>query len=131
MNRPLSWGAMSRCFPDKLAHPYSSHSIVLSPPLDFNEVEELAIGALNTTKLCDTTATPGFDPIIGQAGNAGIRMLSGTDPADANDELTLTEEFVVSRGGEYFFTPSINSLKETFARPIEDAIVSWGGLRSE
>ncbi|KAK0496631.1 peroxidase TAP [Armillaria luteobubalina] len=62
-----------------------------------------------------TPATPGFDPIIGQAGNAGIRMLSGTDPADPNAELTLTEEFVVPRGGEYFFTPSVKSLKETFA----------------
>ncbi|KAK0220764.1 hypothetical protein EDD85DRAFT_1028640 [Armillaria nabsnona] len=63
-----------------------------------------------------TPATPGFDPIIGQAGNGGIRMLSGTDPADPNVELTLTEEFVVPRGSEYFFTPSIKSLKETFAK---------------
>lgn len=63
-----------------------------------------------------TPATPGFDPIIGQAGNAGIRTLSGTDPADPNTELTLTEEFVVPRGGEYFFTPSVKSLNETFAR---------------
>ncbi|KAK0484249.1 hypothetical protein EDD18DRAFT_1198806 [Armillaria luteobubalina] len=49
-------------------------------------------------------------------GMAGIRTLSGTDPADPNTELTLMEEFVVPRGGKYFFMPSVKSLKETLAR---------------
>ncbi|KAK0432370.1 peroxidase TAP [Armillaria borealis] len=42
--------------------------------------------------------------------------MPGASSTDPNVELTLTEEFVVPRGGEYFFTPSIKSLKETFAK---------------
>ncbi|KAK0470216.1 peroxidase TAP [Desarmillaria tabescens] len=64
----------------------------------------------------ETLPKPGFDPIIGQAGNGGIRTLSGTDFADPNVEINLTDEFVVPRGGEYFFSPSIKSLKKTFTR---------------
>lgn len=53
-------------------------------------------------------STPGFDAIIGQA-NAGSRFVSGVDPADPNHDLTLLE-FVRSRGGDYFFSPSISAL---------------------
>nr|7ANV_A Chain A, ancestral D-type dye decolorizing peroxidase [Geotrichum candidum] len=61
--------------------------------------------------------TPGFDPIIGQAANNdGARTMSGTDPNNQANELSLpTELFVVPRGGEYFFSPSISALKDTFA----------------
>ncbi|KAF8518402.1 fungal peroxidase [Hysterangium stoloniferum] len=61
-----------------------------------------------------TDSTPGFDPIIGQ--NAGqARFVSGLNPQDANQDITLVNDFVQSRGGEYFFSPSISALKTTFS----------------
>lgn len=62
---------------------------------------------------------PGIDPIIG-VGTP--RELVGTDPdiKDAANELNLTAKWVISRGGEYFFSPSIPALKEKFAaQPTE------------
>lgn len=53
---------------------------------------------------------PGVDPLIGQ----GTRKLSGTDPNNPSFELTLPE-FIIPRGGEYFFSPSLKGLKETIA----------------
>ncbi|MCJ1244609.1 hypothetical protein MMC30_001807 [Trapelia coarctata] len=58
---------------------------------------------------------PGFDPIIGQAANPSSRTLVGTNPQSQSKELTLNTQWVVPKGGEYFFTPSIKALKETFA----------------
>ncbi|KAG6816227.1 hypothetical protein H0H87_007598 [Tephrocybe sp. NHM501043] len=55
-------------------------------------------------------AVPGLDPIIGQ----GLRTFSGTDPNTPSTNLTAPE-FVIPRGGEYFFSPSLKGLKETFA----------------
>ncbi|KAF5375843.1 hypothetical protein D9615_008174 [Tricholomella constricta] len=56
------------------------------------------------------TEVPGLDPLIGQ----GQRKLSGTDPNNPSFELTLPD-FVVPRGGEYFFSPSLKGLRETLA----------------
>ena len=51
----------------------------------------------------------GFDPIIGQ--NPGqSRLMNGYDPTDASKDLTLNQQFVIARGGEYFFAPSISAL---------------------
>ncbi len=68
---------------------------------------------------------PGIDPIIGQvpAGNTGgsgvpndpVRTLSGVDPNRQGDETTLPNLWVLPKGGEYFFSPSIPALKNTFA----------------
>ncbi|KAF8518401.1 fungal peroxidase [Hysterangium stoloniferum] len=59
-------------------------------------------------------STPGFDAVIGQ--NAGqARFISGLDPTDASRDFTLVMDFVQSRGGEYFFSPSISALKTTFS----------------
>ena len=51
-----------------------------------------------------------LDPIIGQ----GVRSMSGLDPLD-EQTLFAMPEFIIPRGGEYFFTPSINGLKTTIA----------------
>ncbi|KAF8625444.1 hypothetical protein AX17_006845 [Amanita inopinata Kibby_2008] len=59
-----------------------------------------------------TPQTPGFDAIIGQGPN---RKLSGVNPDDPSQELALPVEWVVPRGGEYFFVPSLKGLKETIA----------------
>lgn len=59
--------------------------------------------------------TPGFDPIIGQTSDLSIRSMSGAIPGNPTGTLSLTQEWVESKGGEYFFSPSISALKETFA----------------
>lgn len=58
---------------------------------------------------------PGFDPIIGQTSNLAPRALSGTNPKEPDKGLDLSQQWVVTKGGEYFFSPSIPALKQTFA----------------
>ncbi|QRV90386.1 peroxidase family 2 domain protein [Ceratobasidium sp. AG-Ba] len=58
----------------------------------------------------------GLDPIVGQAGGASRTSL-GT--ASGEFKITLPRDFVVSRGGEYFFSPSIHALKTIFAGVTE------------
>jgi hypothetical protein len=60
---------------------------------------------------------PGLDALIGQNGGDGdpLRALSGTDPADPTKSLDLgSAQWVLSKGGEYFFAPSISTLKNVF-----------------
>jgi Dyp-type peroxidase family len=58
-----------------------------------------------------TGINPGLDPLIGQGSE---RKLTGTDPNDPGFELSLPD-FIIPRGGEYFFSPSLKGLKETLA----------------
>ncbi|KAF2232962.1 Dyp-type peroxidase [Viridothelium virens] len=58
---------------------------------------------------------PGFDPIIGQALNGGDRDIILTKAGDPTGNLDLPVEWVVAKGGEYFFSPSIPALKSRFA----------------
>ncbi|KAK7437277.1 dye-decolorizing heme-containing peroxidase [Stygiomarasmius scandens] len=65
-----------------------------------------------------TGNTTGVDPIIGR--NAGTvtdapRVITGTDPLNTNKSFTLNSEFVISRGGEYFFSPPISALSGKLA----------------
>ena len=57
----------------------------------------------------------GFDPIIGQTNSGERRFMSGTDPRNQHATLDLPEEWVISKGGEYLFTPSISALRDVFA----------------
>ncbi|KIJ37003.1 hypothetical protein M422DRAFT_178598 [Sphaerobolus stellatus SS14] len=59
-------------------------------------------------------SAPGFDPIIG-ANKGQPRNTAGLDPTDANKNTTFLIDFVVSRGGEYFFSPSISALAGTLS----------------
>ncbi|KAJ7255204.1 fungal peroxidase [Mycena rebaudengoi] len=56
----------------------------------------------------------GADPIIG-AQNGAARSVTGLDPTDPNKSITLTKDFVVSRGGEYFFSPSLSAIANTLS----------------
>ena len=52
---------------------------------------------------------PGFDSIIGQAKNGAQRDIQLTNTAAG--ALDLPVDWVVPKGGEYFFTPSIPALR--------------------
>ena len=67
--------------------------------------------------------TPGKDPIIGQktVDPAALALDStkddhvniGSFPGQETTPLTIPQEFVVSRGGEYFFSPSLEALSSS------------------
>jgi len=61
-----------------------------------------------------TTFDPGFDPIIGQNGN-NSRVMAGTNPSSQGTDLTLPIDFVVPKGGAYFFVPPISALQTTLS----------------
>ncbi len=56
-------------------------------------------------------AKPGLDPVIGQGGSRMFtQRATWNDPASITKSLEF-ENFVHLRGGEYFFAPSISTLK--------------------
>nr|WAW38307.1 DyP-type peroxidase [Cyanosporus caesius] len=59
--------------------------------------------------------TPGYDPVVGQAADPATRSISGTNPNTQSNVLALPAQWVVAKGGEYFFSPSISTLRDTFA----------------
>ncbi|KAJ8087557.1 dye-decolorizing heme-containing peroxidase [Marasmius tenuissimus] len=66
----------------------------------------------------DNSAFPrgnvGVDPIIGSTNSGppgdAQRTITGLDPLNFQKPIVINEDFVVSRGGEYFFSPSISAL---------------------
>nr|WAW38284.1 DyP-type peroxidase [Auricularia mesenterica] len=66
--------------------------------------------ANNPNFIFNKDVKPGHDPIIG--ANAGApRTMQGYNVADTTQSLALPVDWVVSRGGEYFFSPSISAIK--------------------
>jgi len=60
--------------------------------------------------------TIGFDPIIGtNGGDLTGRVTIGTDPNAQEAPLRLPIEWVVPRGGAYFFAPPISALTSKLA----------------
>ena len=53
-----------------------------------------------TSPMADATAFPA----------AAVVAVAEPDVTNTNKVLNLWEEFVISNGGEYFFSPSINAL---------------------
>ncbi|KAJ7607043.1 fungal peroxidase [Roridomyces roridus] len=54
--------------------------------------------------------TTGFDPIIG-ANHGNPRWTEGNlDPTIPTRNFTIITDFIVSRGGEYFFSPSLSAI---------------------
>jgi len=62
-----------------------------------------------------TPDQPGLDAIIGQGPTRATVGLSGTDPDTPSKTLKLPAEWVIPRGGEYFFSPSIKGLQGTIS----------------
>ncbi|KAF2642480.1 Dyp-type peroxidase [Massarina eburnea CBS 473.64] len=60
----------------------------------------------------------GFDPIIGQnnTGGLGPRFMTGAFAANVSQPLNLAAQWVDTSGGEYFFSPSIPTLRDVLAR---------------
>ena len=56
----------------------------------------------------------GVDPINGQNRGAAKTVI-GLNVADTSKSLTLNKDFVVSRGGEYFFAPSISAIRDVLS----------------
>ncbi|EJD40094.1 DyP-type peroxidase [Auricularia subglabra TFB-10046 SS5] len=56
----------------------------------------------------------GFDPLIGQAPAGKDRFAAGLDPNNTNATLSVPQ-FVISHGGEYFFSPPISALSGRLA----------------
>jgi deferrochelatase/peroxidase EfeB len=53
---------------------------------------------------------PGYDPLIGNSPTENKRVISGLYPQDLGKSEDM-DDFVIAKGGEYFFMPSIATLK--------------------
>lgn len=102
--------------PPSLMDSSSSSSVRLHipprvPPLIF------LLGWANNPKFPPNTinAVPGLDGIIGQSPVGTAIQVAGTDPESPSNLLTLPKQFVVPRGGEYFFVPSVSALKRVMS----------------
>ncbi|KAG6826540.1 hypothetical protein H0H92_015422 [Tricholoma furcatifolium] len=83
---------------------------------ELTEAEKLANKTLHgRARANNPTFPPGAAPAIpGYVGPQGVRTMSGTDPNTPATNLTAPQ-FIDSRGGEYFFSPSLKGLRETLA----------------
>ncbi|EJD48744.1 DyP-type peroxidase [Auricularia subglabra TFB-10046 SS5] len=61
-----------------------------------------------------TPSQVGQDPIIGQAPGGAARVVAGLDPNNTNATLSMPQ-FVISHGGEYFFSPPISAISGRLA----------------
>jgi len=61
------------------------------------------------------TQTVGLDPVIGQVGNDAARTTFGLNPFNVSQSFSIPQ-FLKSKGGEYFFSPSLSALKNTIAK---------------
>ncbi|KAK1229831.1 dye-decolorizing heme-containing peroxidase [Marasmius sp. AFHP31] len=61
----------------------------------------------------------GVDPIVGSTNNGlvgdSLRVISGMDWNDHSKTINIQKDFVVTRGGEYFFSPPVSAIKGRLA----------------
>ncbi|KZV89013.1 fungal peroxidase [Exidia glandulosa HHB12029] len=76
---------------------------------------ELQSGWANQINAFSKALSPGFDAIIGQHILGGARWVTGMDPTNPALNISLPFQFVVARGGEYFFAPPISALSGRLA----------------
>ncbi|KAH7096160.1 DyP-type peroxidase [Auriculariales sp. MPI-PUGE-AT-0066] len=57
---------------------------------------------------------PGFDPILG-ANHGEARYIKGAYISNPTEAMNIPNDFIVSRGGEYFFAPSISAIRDTIS----------------
>ena len=61
---------------------------------------------------------PGLDPLFGQTGKEDQsvhRSMTGANPNSEQELMTFPHKFIDPRGGEYFFTPSLSTLRNYIA----------------
>ena len=61
---------------------------------------------------------PGLDPIFGQTGKEDQsvhRFMTGTNPSYEQQLMNFPHKFIDVRGGEYFFSPSISTMRSYIA----------------
>ncbi|KAF8074656.1 hypothetical protein FPV67DRAFT_1474402 [Lyophyllum atratum] len=62
---------------------------------------------------------PGLDPIFGQTGEEdqdNHRYMTGSNPSAEQQVMSFPKKFIDPRGGEYFFAPSISTMKSIIAK---------------
>lgn len=95
---------------------YLSSSSLCVPMLTYSQLA----WANNVNFPINKPQLPGFDPLIGQvvdSDNVGDRSITGANPSNTAASLDLgMQTWVVPRGGEYFFSPSISVLRDVFAK---------------
>ncbi|GLB43345.1 putative peroxidase [Lyophyllum shimeji] len=67
---------------------------------------------------------PGMDPIFGQTGEEHLdvhRYMTGTNPTAEQQVMSFPKKFIDPRGGEYFFAPSISTLRDLIATGVSIA----------
>jgi hypothetical protein len=95
---------------------FTSFSSVSLRIRDFRpELTKSSVWANNPSFPPESGIQPGFDPIIGQTTTGGSRTMTGAFAGNTTRPLNLLAQWVNSKGGEYFFSPSIPALKDTFA----------------
>jgi len=76
--------------------------------------QQLQMGSNPDFPYGKTDPTPGQDLIIGQTNGGQERIASGLDPIDQARDYTAAE-FIIARGGDYFFSPSISAVRDIIA----------------
>ena len=81
------------------------------------------LSTLASTRVCmllallvDALSVFCFSVVIGQKNGLG-RQMGGFNPNAQAEQLSLPNQFVISKGGAYFFTPSISTLRTKIGTP--------------